>query len=167
MKVSKMARDPLKTAHAVPVFTDTFTAWIGQFKAEIIRTRNIKHKGTKGMLRESPLADFFSKKLPSVFGVTTGEAVDLDNRSSPQLDVLFYNRMRDFPFVSESAVVLPAEALLASIEVKSRLDANEARKSVEAARTLRKLRPFKAELGGRDIKDTSSSAALSKPALDA
>jgi hypothetical protein len=41
--------------------------------------------------------------------------------------------MRDFPFSEGNEHILPAEALLASIEVKSRLTGDEVRKSSEAA----------------------------------
>jgi hypothetical protein len=152
-----MRRDPLRTAHAIPVFTDAFLATMQQLKAEIIRTRNISHEGTKGSMRESPLASFFRDKLPNVYGVTPGEIVDLENNSGPQLDVLFYDRTRNFPFVSEHSVVLPAEALLASIEVKSRLNSGEVLDCLRKAGNLRRLRPFKKPLAGRDIGDPKKS----------
>jgi hypothetical protein len=77
--------------------------------------------------------------------------VDQFNTSSPQLDVLVFDQTRNFSFSEGTGHVLPAEALLASIEVKSKLDAEEVKKSCIAARKLRALRPFKMELGGRDI----------------
>jgi hypothetical protein len=152
-----MAKDPLRNPHAIPVFADAFLATMQEFKAAIIRTRNVHHKPTMGTMRESPLAKFFTTRLPTIYGVTSGEAIDLENQPSPQLDVLFFDRTRNFPFISEHSVVLPAEALLASIEVKSKLTAGEAIDSLEAARKLRRLRPFKNSLGGSDIKDPRKS----------
>ena len=133
-----------------------------ELKAGIIRTRNVHHSGTKGSTRESPLATFFESQLPKIYGVTSGEAVDLDNRPGPQLDVLFYDQSRNFPFVSKESIVLPAEALLASIEVKSKQDATEVAKSIEAGRKLRSLRPFKNAPGGRNIEDPLRSKSVAR-----
>lgn len=152
-----MARDPLKKGHAVPVFTNAFRATMQELEAAVVRTKNVKHTGTKGSMRESKLAEFFKDRVPSIYNVTSGEVVDLENRSSPQLDVLIYDQTRNFPFVSDQAAVLPAEALLASIEVKSTLTAGEATKAVKAARALRQLKPFKKPLAGPDIKNASKA----------
>ena len=92
-----------------------------------------------------------------MYGVTAGEVVDLENHSGPQLDVLFYDRTRNFPFVSEHSVVLPSEALLASIEVKSRLNSGEVSDCLRKARNLQTLRPFKKPLAGRNIGDLKKS----------
>ena len=67
------------------------------------------------------------------------------------MDVLVFNQTRDFSFSDGDVHVLPAEALLVSIEVKSKLDANEVKKSCDAARKLRALKPFKLPLSGRDF----------------
>lgn len=152
-----MRRDPLRLAHAVPVFRDAFLSTMVKFKAAIIETRSIAHQGAKGSMRESPLAAFFKGRLPDVYGVTAGEVVDLENNSGPQLDVLFYDRTRNFPFTSEHSVVLPAEALLASIEVKSRLNSGEVLDCLGKADRLNRLRPFKKPLAGPDIGDPKKS----------
>jgi hypothetical protein len=47
-------------------------------------------------------------------------------------------------------LVLPAEALLATVEVKSKLTADELSRSVEAAKKLRGLQPFGRPLAGSD-----------------
>jgi hypothetical protein len=77
--------------------------------------------------------------------------VDQFNVAGPQLDVLVFDQTRNFSFSDGEVCILPAEALLASIEVKSKLDAAEVERSSKAARKLRMLRPFKATLGGRDM----------------
>ena len=81
----------------------------------------------------------------------------IDNRAGPQLDVLIYDQSRNFPFISNASVVLPAEALLASIEVKSKLNSAGIASSIEAVRRLRSLRPFKKELAGRNVGNAASS----------
>ena len=152
-----MPKDPLRLAHAVPVFRDAFLSTMHKFKAAIIETRSIANQGTKGSMRESALAAFFKGRLPEVYGVTPGEVVDLENNSGPQLDVLFYDRTRNFPFTSEDSIVLPAEALLASIEVKSRLNSGEVADCLDKADRLRRLRPFKKPPAGPDIGDPKKS----------
>jgi hypothetical protein len=152
-----MRRDPLRKAHAVPVFTDAFLATMHDFKGAITRTRNVRHNPTKGAMRESPIAKFFQDRIPSVYGVASGEVVDLENRSSPQFDVMFYDQTCDFPFVSDQALVLASEALLASIEVKSRLNSDEVSDCLKKARKLRQLRPFTNALAGLDIEDPARS----------
>jgi hypothetical protein len=77
--------------------------------------------------------------------------VDQLNATGPQLDVLVYDQNRDFSFSDGTIHILPAEALLVSIEVKTKLDANGVRRCCEAARRLRALKPFKESLGGKDI----------------
>lgn len=105
----------------------------------------------KGGEREQSLTKFFRERLPERFGVTSGEVVDLNGQTGPQLDILIYDRYADFAFNSGNQSILAAEALLASIEIKSRLNSGEVGKCVEAARKLRQLRPYNRELGGRDV----------------
>jgi hypothetical protein len=62
-----------------------------------------------------------------------------------------FDQTRNFSFSDGELHVLPAEALLASIEVKSKLSLEEIKKSCTAARKLRALQPFRNNLGGRDI----------------
>jgi hypothetical protein len=112
-----------------------------------------KHTVVKGGEREDSLAGFLRDRLPARFGVATGEVVDLNGRAGPQLDILIYDRYADFSFSTGSQTILPAEALLASVEIKSKLTAAEVRKSVEGAKKLRKLRPHDRELAGHDIND--------------
>jgi len=54
--------------------------------------------------------------------------------------------MRNAAFYGGSIVIVPAEALLVSIEVKSTLDATEVISILKSAAKLRRLRPFKEKL---------------------
>lgn len=69
---------------------------------------------------------------------------------------MIFDSSRDFPFLEaekDGAGVLAAEALLASVEVKSKLTAQEIEKSCNAARELRRLKPYGAPLVGADLGD--------------
>lgn len=134
-----------------PYLNPQFGVAVKQFGLSFLKTQNINHRGNKGSAREGALGKFFSEQLPRRYAVTEGEAVDLRGQSSPQLDLMFYDASVDFPFRAEEANILAAEALLASVEVKSKLTKAEIEKSVAAAQKLRKLKPFDRPLAGKDV----------------
>ena len=149
-----MANRTLRKAHAVPTFASTFVSALREFSNAFFETTDVSHTTVKGTLREIPLAVYLNKRLPSIYKVASGVVVDLLNNESPQLDVLIYDQTKNFPFqAGGTVVILPAEALLASVEVKSQLNSTEVAKCVTAAHKLRELRPFNKPLGGQDIGD--------------
>lgn len=152
-KLSKRARRP--PPKPADVVAAKFAAAILQFSAEFLKTDRFKHALTKGEEREAPVQDFLRKNLPDGFGVTFGEVVDPWGARSPQLDVMVFDRIRNIPMHAGGAAILPAEALLASIEVKSLLTKAEVEKSLKSATKLRSLRPFKRPLLGDDRGHTS------------
>ncbi len=112
--------------------------WLG-FK----RAGAKRHTVLRGGSREEALADFLTAQLPSRFAVTQGEAVDAKENRTTQLDVIVYDRNLTAPLLSEkSGDLLPAEALLAVVEVKSTLTKAELEKCARAARSLSALQPY-------------------------
>jgi hypothetical protein len=102
-----------------------------------------RHKGLRGSSREQVIADFLTGQIPSRFGVTAGEAIDADGRRTGQLDIVVYDRYATAPLLKrEAGDLLPAEALLAVIEVKSVLSQKELNMAAGAARRISQLRPF-------------------------
>jgi hypothetical protein len=101
------------------------------------------HKGLKGDARARNVADFLEKRLPSGYGVLCkAEIVDyLDNRSQ-ETDIVIIDKIRN-AVLSDAPLWLPAESLLAYIEVKSILTRDELWNSYAAAKKLSTLRPFK------------------------
>lgn len=138
-----------------PYLNARFAAAIKHFAADLKASAGTKHPVIKGGERENSLAEFLRNRLPDRFGVTSGEVVDLNGRTGPQLDILIYDRYADFSFTTGSQTILPAEALLASVEVKSRLTAAEVRKSVQGSKKLRELKPHDRELAGPDVNDSA------------
>ncbi|QJP14281.1 hypothetical protein G3545_11845 [Starkeya sp. ORNL1] len=134
-----------------PYLNARFAAAIEHFGADLKSSAGITHSVVKGSEREQSLTKFMRERLPDRFGVTTGEVVDLNGETAPQLDILIYDRYADFPFNSGNQSILAAEALLASVEIKSKLTSSELRKCAGAARKLRQLRPYNRELGARDV----------------
>lgn len=106
------------------------------------RAKAKEHKLSRGESREEGLAGFLQSQLPSRFRVTSGEAIDAKQRRTGQLDIVIYDCNRTVPLLTEkSGDVLPAESLLAVVEVKSTLTQKELEKCAKAAKAISQLRP--------------------------
>lgn len=133
-----------------PTFDNGFQAAVLRFTAEFVNSDVVKHAGSKGTAREQPLKEFLSAHLPQAFEVRKGEVADVYDMRSPELDLIVFDRFRNFPFFGgESHIVLPCEALLASVEVKSLLTLDEIKSSFRVAERLYALRPFKKKVATR------------------
>ena len=126
----------------ISIMNKKIQASIQLLASTFLKSDVFTHSPTKGTQREIPVRDFFKENIPGKFSVTTGEVVDLFETHSPQLDVMIFDSQRNFPFYFGDQSVLPAEALLVSIEVKSKLNKHELTKSFEAAKKLRILKPY-------------------------
>lgn len=105
--------------------------------------RAFKHSGTKGTTREGGLRSFLEKQLPARFAIASGEAIDVRGSRTPQIDLMIYDRLEIGPFfITETDALLPAEALLATIEVKSILDKGAVEQFAAGAGAVHSLRPF-------------------------
>jgi hypothetical protein len=117
-----------------------------------------QHTVLRGTARETPLGQFLGNRPPPLaYGVCSGEAVDHRDRHSTALDLIIYDQSRISP-LAEDAYLMPAESRLAVIEVKSTLTKGELRKCFDAAKSIRKLRPYKgkfvaARQGGAPIRE--------------
>jgi hypothetical protein len=102
----------------------------------------VQHKGLKGTVRENTVEVFLSAQLPERFRVTRGEAIDKYGSRTGQLDLVIYDAMSVRPlYESEGVSLLPAEALLAVVEVKLKLDATEVGKCIDGAKKVHSLKP--------------------------
>jgi hypothetical protein len=84
------------------------------------------HAGLKGAAAEEILAEFLRERLPASLGVTAGQVVDRDGNLSKQVDVVIFDATRTpmlFTSPGQSWQVVPAEGVLAVIEVKMHLTA--------------------------------------------
>jgi hypothetical protein len=101
-----------------------------------------RHTGSKGNARAAEVAKFLQSRLPTAYGVECqGEVVDFLDRRSGEIDIIVYDRSRNV-VLSQDPLWVPAEALLACIEVKSTLTKAELVKTFTAAELLARLRPF-------------------------
>ncbi len=120
-----------------------FKGAIASLLAKFESSGGFIHRLTKGLQRERILIEeLFSKTFPSRYEFTSGEIHDSQGASSGQMDILIYNALQHFVFYSDLYTILPAEAALCSIEVKSKLDKNALTDALKAADKLKSLRPF-------------------------
>ena len=100
----------------------------------------IEHNGLVGEEGEKIVAAFLRERLPGAIGVTTGEVLDVERGRSRQTDVVLYDAMRTpmlFTGEEKDTHVVPAEGVLAVIEVKKRL------RSIDLDGCLRNCRSVK------------------------
>ncbi|MDF1789588.1 MAG: hypothetical protein P1U82_27245 [Verrucomicrobiales bacterium] len=147
---SKKARRPPRSP--LPTFATRFQAAALRVSTAFLESSSFQHALTKGEEREKTIAKFFKQNLPTTFQVSGGSAIDANGTESPQLDAMIFDGSRSIPIYDGDAVILPAEAILVSIEVKSKVASEELRRSIRAAENLKSLLPFKREVirGGRD-----------------
>ncbi|GAA1143134.1 hypothetical protein GCM10009630_46970 [Kribbella jejuensis] len=96
-------------------------------KLDLARIRlATKRAELKGGAAEEVLAKFLKQRLPGSLGITRGHVVDANGGLSKQADVIIYDALRT-PILFESALdgwdVVPAEGVVAVIEVKMHLTA--------------------------------------------
>lgn len=92
------------------------------------------HKGLKGQLREIVIKDLFRPLLPADVGVASGQIISSDDRQSREQDVVIFDKRILPPILLEQACgIFPIESVLYAIEVKSKMTANEMKKSHRSA----------------------------------
>lgn len=101
----------------------------------------MENAGLKGALREILIADLFRPLLPTDIGVATGLVISsFHNKQSAQQDIVLFDRRILPPLLFERGLaIIPVEAALVTVEVKSCLSATELKKAIENARLLRDL----------------------------
>ena len=154
-----MGKKPLPRS---PFLNVRFSAAVEEFGIALKKSGSITHRGNKGSSREESLRQFFRERIPKAYAIAEGEVVDLNGSVSPQLDLMFYNQSLNFTLNVDHSSILPAEALLASVEVKSNLTKAEIEKSIIAARKLRELRPYGRALGGTDVGDAQKKVNIAR-----
>jgi hypothetical protein len=111
------------------------------------RAKTFAHRGDAGRVREEAVKEFLRKQLPDRFAVASGEVIDSRGSRSGQTDVLIYDRSMTAPLVAfeHGDVLLAAESVLATVEVKTRLTADELELSLSGVGRLHLLQPWKSQ----------------------
>ncbi|MEI7052150.1 DUF6602 domain-containing protein [Pseudomonas koreensis] len=100
-----------------------------------------EHQGNKGSFREGALRDFLaSDRMPSKFGLGTGEIVSSHGEVSKQSDLIIFDRLNGIPLLySDTVQVFPVESVYGVIEVKSKLSKDELFKALENIKSVKSL----------------------------
>src|SRR6266568_6164428 len=108
------------------------------------------HPGLKGGKREEGVSTFLAGQLPQSLKVVTGQAIDYRGSVSSQLDIMVYDANLNAPLHGEGqAKLLPAEALLAIVEVKTVVTLQEWDKVSRSVAKYLELMPYKNSFGTR------------------
>lgn len=99
----------------------------------------LAHRGLKGTAREEALEQFLGEHLPSQFRCTTGEIISTTARSR-QVDLIVAHATRTPTlYRSGNIQVVPIEAVLATVEVKTKLDEGELSKAIANIQSVKTL----------------------------
>jgi hypothetical protein len=135
---------PRGSGRTNPVFKAVLDTAAKQLHVASEEATAFQHTGIRGDERAAALAKFLREHLPANIGVAKGEAIDFRGRRTGQLDIIVYDADMAAPITSRSEnVLVPAESLLAVIEVKTTLTQNDLSTSYDAAKKVRGLHPFK------------------------
>lgn len=103
-------------------------------------TRQIEHKGVKGSAREDLLKDYLRDLLPNKYSISSGIIIDFNQNQSKQQDFIIHDAFNCPSFFkTDSNTILPIESVYATIEIKSTLNYDTLKQSVENIESVRKL----------------------------
>jgi hypothetical protein len=109
----------------------------------MIGSQGIQHRLSRGEFRENELAELLRPYIPERFGLGSGEVVNSSGQISRQQDVLITDSVTVAPFIVSGRLgVYPIEAIVASLQVKSRLDAGELTSAIANLTSMKQLLPI-------------------------
>lgn len=98
-----------------------------------------RQRYSKGIMCEELLRRFFRDVLPNDLAIAHG-FIYHSGRKSPQCDIIIYNRAKYSPFLCvNDLVIVPAEAVIGIIEVKTHLNGTELQKTLTSFRSIHDL----------------------------
>jgi hypothetical protein len=110
-------------------------------KSKAIRRDFASHRLSAGENRETLVADFLAGHLPRRFEVSSGMVISHNGVFSNQADLVVADALNNSPLYGRSANKLwPVESILALFEVKTSLDLNQLRDSIEKGRRFKTLK---------------------------
>lgn len=108
--------------------------------SEIEDSNLFTHMGDRGSVRERIVTRFLRPFLPPCYGLDSGEVFSADGVQSAQIDIVIYDAIfSTILFRGEEKCLFPAESVFGSIEVKSNLNSNELKTSIENIASLKRL----------------------------
>ncbi len=119
----------------------------------------IQHNLEDGKYREYLVKRILSKIVPSKYEITNGFVIDSDNNKSDEMDIIIYDKSYVPPFFDETYTVVPIEAVIAIIQVKTTLTWSELKSSIDNLNSIDKL---KAKIGGKIVSASNASIVEEK-----
>jgi hypothetical protein len=118
----------------------------------------IDHPGLKGRLREIVVEELIKPFLSPRVKTASGMIVDPTGKFSKQIDIILYDELVTPPIqFAGDVTVIPCHAAVATVEVKSNLNARELESAIKNARSVKNLktefRRMSREAGYRRIID--------------
>lgn len=108
----------------------------------------IEHNLEDGKYREYLVKNVLEKIIPSKYSITNGFIIDSDNNISDEMDIIIYDKNYVPPFFDETYTVVPIEAVIVVIQVKTTLTASTLKDSITNLNSIDKLN---AKTGGKII----------------
>lgn len=108
----------------------------------------IEHNLEDGKYREYLVKRVLSKIVPSKYEITNGFVIDSENNKSEEMDIIIYDKSYVPPFFDETYTVVPIEAVIAVIQVKTTLDCRQLDSSIK---NLNSIDSLKTKTGGKII----------------
>ncbi|WP_311272116.1 MULTISPECIES: DUF6602 domain-containing protein [unclassified Rhizobium] len=104
-------------------------------------TKVLDHGSSLGSIREQLITDFLVDHLPSVSRIVSGQVFDAQDQRSTQQDVIItLSNVPRLPFASGVDLVF-AEGVIATLEIKSRLNGPTLKQIGNGISSVRALRP--------------------------
>ncbi len=115
------------------------SSMVGGLMGRVTSLRGLDHRLTKGELRELFVSGVLRSFLTEQFDIGCGVIVNQRGAQSRQTDVIIYDNRIVPPFIREQRLgVYPAESVLATIEVKSRMTKAELLRAESSALDLKR-----------------------------
>ena len=112
-----------------PNLENLFESWSAEFSSKISRVNDLigsHHRPSVGSYREVLFRNFLKSFLPKDWNISTGFVIGDEGQVSRQQDVIIWKSSETLPFLNEGDfAIVPQNAVLALIEVKSFLDRKE------------------------------------------
>ncbi len=99
----------------------------------------IQHNLEDGKYREYLVKRILSKIVPSKYEITNGFIIDSENNKSDEMDIIIYDKSYVPPFFDETYTVVPIEAVIAVIQVKTDLTWDQFEKAIKNLNSIDKL----------------------------
>lgn len=118
-----------------PNLESLFESWSTEFSSKISRVNDLiggSHRPSIGNYREVLFRNFLKRFLPKDWIISTGFVIGDNGQVSRQQDVIVWKSIGTLPYLSEGEfAIVPQNAVMALIEVKSNLGRRELRSALE------------------------------------